>query len=367
MTADLFGERFIGMRTPAWHKLGIILPDDQQVTASEAFEQANLNFKYHTLPIGVTLPDGTQVAIGTDKAVYREPTPDSPQWKSLGVVSKDYEVLQNESLARGLDAISSKTGWKFETAGALGSGETIFVCLKTGTHSISGDEVDSYFLVSDGKAGNRALQISVTPVRVVCQNTLIMSDTDSELMITVPHTNGVEQEYTFWLEMISQLQRSQETVFENLRRLADKKITDDIAKRIFLDAFPEPIANQKVRLSRNIETMTIEDSVRQDAKGALSSAIQAYEYNMAQSIKWRDGAFTLYERFNDGAEQGGQMSPAALESLRGTAYAAVQAVAEICDWGGMNRDSVASSTLFGGRANQKARSWYSAMKVLAEG
>lgn len=360
MADNLFGERFIGMRTPAWHKLGITLPSDQQVTATEAFEMARLNFRYHTLPIGVTLPDGIQVPIGTDKAVYREPTLDSPEWKSLGVVSKDYEVLQNESLARGLDAITTKTGWKFETAGALGDGETIFVCLKTGTHSIMGDEVDSYFLVSDGKAGNRSLQISVTPVRVVCQNTLIMSDSSAELSMKVPHSNGVEQEYEFWLNMISSLQRSQEVVFEDLRRMADRKITDDIARRIFLDAFPEPVANQKVRLALNLDNMSIEDSVRTDAKGALATAVEAYEWNMAQSIKWREGAFTLYERFNEGNEQGGQMTPAALESLRGTAYAAVQSVTEICDWGGMNRDSVASSTLFGARAAQKSRAWKSA-------
>lgn len=363
MADNLFGERFIGMRVPAWHMLGITRPADEQVTAMEAFELARLNFKYHILPIGATLPDGTFTSIGTDQVVYREPTEDSPEWKSLGVVSKDYSVLQNEDLARGIDAISDKTGWLFETAGALGSGETIFVCLKTGTHSIKGDEVDSYFLVSDGKAGNRSLKISVTPVRVVCQNTLLMSDTSSGLSITVPHSTGVEQEYEFWLNMISSLQRSQEVVFEDLRRMADTKITDDIARRIFLDAFPEPIANEKVRLSRSVGTMSIEESVREEATGALSNAVMAYDYNMAQSVKWREGAFTLYERFNAGDEQGGQMSPAALESLRGTAYAAVQAVTEICDWGGMNRDTVASSTLFGGRATQKIRAWDSASRV----
>jgi phage/plasmid-like protein (TIGR03299 family) len=364
VVADLFGERFIGMRTPAWHALGITLPADQQVTAVEAFQMAKLNFKYAVLPIGVTLPDGTFTSIGTDKAIYREPTFDSPEWKSLGIVSKDFSVLQNDDLARGIDAIAEKTGWKFETAGALGSGETIFVCLKTGTHSISGDEVDSYFLVSDGKAGNRSLKISVTPVRVVCQNTLIMSDTSSNLSITVPHSNGVELEYRFWLNMISQLEHSQEVVFADLRRLADRRITDDIAKRIFLDAFPEPVQNQRVKLAKSIGTMSIEDSVREEATGALSNAVMAYDYNLAQSIKWREGAYTLYQRFNEGDEQGGQMSPAALKALQGTAYAALQAVTELCDFGGMNRESASSSSLFGARAAQKTRAWESCLKIL---
>jgi len=361
---DLFGERFVGMRTPAWHKLGITIPADQQPSAVEAFELGRLNFRYHVLPIGVTLPDGTVVPTDKKKAVYREPTPDSPEWKHLGVVDESFAVLQNSDLAAGVDAIAQRTGWTFETAGALGSGETIFTCLKTGKHSIKGDEVDSYFLVSDGKAGNRALQISVTPVRVVCQNTLIMSDSNSNLMITVPHSAGVEDQYNFWLNMISSLQRSQEVVFEDLRRLADKKITDEIARAIIADAFPEPVMNQKVKLARSIPDLTIEADVAEEATGKLAKDVEAYEYNLAQARRWREGTFELYERFNSGNEQGGSMSPAALQALQGTAYAAVQAVTEACDWGGMNRDSVASATLFGARAGQKARAWNSALKVL---
>lgn len=367
MAHDLFGERFVGARTPAWHKLGLVIPSDRQVTAVEAFSLGGLDFKYHILPIGVTLPSGEHVDIGTDKAVYREPTNDSPEWKQLGVVSESYTVLQNHDLAEGIDAIASQTGWTFETAGALGSGETIFVCLKTGTHSIKGDEVDSYFLVSDGKAGNRSLKIAVTPVRVVCQNTLLMSDTSSDLSITVPHGQGVEDDYKFWLNMISQLQHSQEVVFANLRAMADQRITDDIARRLIASAFPPPTMNQRVRLAREVDTMQIEESVRTDASTKLARDVEAYEYNLRQSERWQEGAFELYQRFNDGAEQGGTMNPAALKAIAGTTYAAVQAVTEICDWGGLNRDSVASATLFGARAAQKVRAWNTALQILGEG
>lgn len=362
MVHNLFGERFIAMRTPAWTKLGIIKPDNEQITATEAFATAGLNYRYFTLPIGVTLPNGDFIPSTNEMSVYREPTTDDPVWRSLGIVSKGYSYLQNEDLAKGLDAIADKTGWKFETAGALGLGETVFVCLKTGKHSVHGDEVDSYFLVSDGKCANRALRISVTPVRVVCQNTLLMSDSNSSLAITVPHAAGVDQEYRFWLDMISSLERAQEEAFSELRAMGDVKISDEVARAIFLDAFPEPVANQRVKLSKTIPGMSIDDQKKLEAKAALSSAVMAFEYNMAQSVKWREGAFDLYTRFNNGAEQGGQMSAAATAKLSGTAYAALQAVTEICDWGGTNRDSVASATLFGARAAQKSRAWASALR-----
>lgn len=363
MPASLFGERFIGMRKPAWHRLGIIIPDGVEMTASDAFGKVGLNYRYHTLPIGVTLPDGTTIPTSDDVAIYREPTADDPIWRSLGVVSKGYAYLQNDELSSGIDAIASKTGWKFETAGALGVGETVFVCLRTGKHSIKGDEVDSYFLVSDGKAANRALRIAVTPVRVVCQNTLIASDSSSSLAITVPHASGVENEYRFWLDMISTLERSQETAFAELRRMAEIRISDEVAQRIFLDAFPEPVANQRVKLSQSIPSMSIADATKEVAKAGLSSAVMAFEYNLRQSQKWVASATELYERFNAGNEQGGHMSRSALESLQGTAYAALQAVTELCDFGGTNRDSVASATLFGARAAQKSRAWSSALRA----
>lgn len=361
---NLFGERYIGMRIPAWHHLGITKSDDEQIDAVEAFRLAGLNYRFHKLPIGVTLPNGTFYQTSDDFAVYREPTPDDDQWRSLGIVAKSYEFLQNEDLAAGIDAISKKTGWQFETAGALGKGETIFVCLKTGKHSIKGDEMDSYFLVSDGKAANRALKIAVTPVRVVCQNTLIMADSSEDLSITVPHTAGVESQYQFWLDMIASLEQSQESAFEDLRRMAEARISDEIAKGIFMDAFPEPTKNHRVRMSEKLpEKRGITPELLERANAELSKDTQAYEYNLRQSQKWNEASFDLYRRFNDGAEQGGSMSPAALKNLAGTAYAALQAVTELCDWGGTNRDSVASATLFGARAAQKTRAWSSALQA----
>lgn len=362
MAHNLFGERFIGMRTPAWHQLGIV--PTEQITATEAFELAKLNYKYHILPIGSTLPDGTFLPTTDQVSVFREPTADDPEWRSLGIVSSTYSHLQNSELAAGIDAISKKTGWQFETAGALGVGGTVFVCLKAGKQSIHGDEVDSYFLVTDGKAANRALKISVTPVRVVCQNTLIASDSSSSLAITIPHTSQVGNEYAVWLNLISSLEKSQQDTFAELRLMGSVRISDEIARQIFEAAFPPPVQNQRVRLSQQLPTMTgVDKSILEDANGALANAVQAYEYNMAQSVKWQAGAVELYGRFNAGNEQGGQMSKSALSKLAGTPYAALQAVTELCDYGGTNRDAVASATLFGQRAAQKAKAWDSALRI----
>ena len=253
MPDNIFGERFVGMRKPAWHHLGIV--PQEQITAVEGFHLGKLDYRYHTLPIGATLPDGTFLQTSAQSMVFREPTSDDPEWRNLGVVSSGYQYLQNMEIAEGIDAIAKKTGWTFETCGALGEGGTIFVCLKANKQSIHGDEVDSYFLVSDGKCANRALRIGVTPIRVVCQNTLIASDSSSTLAITIPHSSGVSDEYKVWLDLISSLEKAQQDTFRELRAMGEVKITDDEAMKIFYDAFPDPIANQRVRLSRDVDSM----------------------------------------------------------------------------------------------------------------
>ena len=44
MPATLFGERFIGRREPAWHRLGEVFPADEKMTASEAMQRADILF-----------------------------------------------------------------------------------------------------------------------------------------------------------------------------------------------------------------------------------------------------------------------------------------------------------------------------------
>lgn len=360
MSGNLFGDRYIGMRVPAWHHLGITSRD--QMNCVEAFAKAGLNYKYHVVPIGATLPNGVLFPVGDQSMVAREPTPDDPNWRNLGIVSAGYTFLQNEDIAAGMDTITKKTGWNFETAGALGRGETIFVCLNASTQSVHGDEVKSYFLVSDGKSANRALKIQTTPVRVVCQNTLIAAGTRATKGIVIPHTQDVAEQFKIWTDLISDLEMLEQGVFEDLRQMGSVKIDDEIARRIFKAAFPEPVANDKVirwQTVRDIKNVTTE--IIQKTDTATAKAVEAFEYNMEQSRKWQAGAFELYEKFNNGAEQGGRMTPAALETLRQTPYAALQAVTELCDWGGTNRDSVASATLFGARANQKAKAFETAL------
>ena len=363
MSHSIFGTRFVGMREPAWHELGTVL--DEQVTAREALTVAGIDYDYLSVPVGYTLPDGTFVEDPTRVAVLRAPTHDDPTYRSLGFASDKYAYLQNAELADGLDALAAKTGWAFETAGALDSGGRVFMTLKAGTRSVLGDEYQQYFVVSDGKVAGRALQISLAPVRVVCQNTLMMADAQATEMIRLPHNRDVASDYAFWTNLTAGLEKAREASFLRLEQMAASRITDDQARSIIAAAYPLPNKNARARQHEAVSLADdLDPETREAALSALSSGVDSYEARLARQTAHRDAAFDLYVRFNDGAEQAssaGTMPTAVRSRVAGTAYAALQAVTELADWSGTGSQVVAAhSALFGSRSRVKVRAWRAA-------
>jgi phage/plasmid-like protein (TIGR03299 family) len=372
MAHNIFGKRFLSARNqPAWHRIITPLPEDRDVSVEEALRIGKIDYRYEAVPVGYTLPTGEFRSSGDKFVVLREPAEGDPQWAELGVVSDGYRFIQNVDLARGLDALAKATGWRFETVGALGKGETVFMTLRTGQRSIFGDRLDTYVAVSDGKAGNRALTISIGFVRFVCQNTLLLGESQALSKISIPHDKAVEGEYQFWLDMIGQLQAAQDDYFAQLERLASYKINERQAKAMIASAFTVPVvARAKEKQAESIRQMTaITESARAGLLAKLAPALERQQWCREWTDARRAAAFTCYQRLNAGEEEGAKggrvVSPDTLASISETPYAALQAITEVVDWGGATPAAVAAaSSLFGDGAAVKERAYRAAIKLV---
>lgn len=345
MTHEIFGNRFLGVRQPAWHNLGTVI--NEPIPVLDALRKADINFTYVKQPLSFTAPDGTNQVLGNKMVILRSPTHDDPQWAPLGVAGPEFAVLPNDELAAGLDDITSVTGWTLETVGALKGGETIFMSLATGHKAVKGDPYNSYVLVSDSKTAGRSLQITMVPVRVVCANTLNAALKAATFDVKIKHTKNAADEYEFWTGLIPQMQKREEEVFEHLDTMASRTIDDDEAKNIINAAYPLPIMSTKLTTLKDLATGA-------DRAERLQAS---YDYWRDYAVRHREAAFTLYERFNDSDEA----QPTSNAHVAQTAYAALQAVTELADWGGGGSNvSTAMSSLFGDRAKVKARAWKAA-------
>lgn len=344
MAHDIFGARFVGTREPAWHGLGTVLTDT--TTAQEALKIAGIDFTYATSALLAETPDG-MVPVDNRQAILRSPTDDDPTWRTVGISSHSFDFLQNDQLAHGLDAMAEATGWTFDTAGALRQGAAIFMTLETPNREVKGDPYKNYLLVTDEKTAGKALQIVVAPVRVVCQNTLVAALGSASMTVNIRHDASIASEYAFWTGIVPELQKRQGLVFDQLEAMADKKVTKKQVDTIINAAYPLPEKSKKLTMLESLD-MTNEK---------LSDS---FEYWTNYAVSHREAAYTLLERFNDSAEVGGDTNNG---QFAGTAYAVLQAVTELADWGGSSTKTTASG-LFGARAKIKGAAWKAAAALV---
>ncbi|MFL5740349.1 MAG: DUF932 domain-containing protein [Flavisolibacter sp.] len=108
----------------------------------------------------------------------------------LGVVGKDYEVVQNIEAFSFFDSIVGGDGIQYETAGALGNGERIFITAKLPGYIKVGtdDLIEQYLFLTTSHDGFGSVTAAFTPVRIVCQNTLNAALRNHSNSIKVRHT-----------------------------------------------------------------------------------------------------------------------------------------------------------------------------------
>ena len=90
----------------------------------------------------------------------------------LGIVSDEYEVVDNIDAFGFLDALIGSELY-FETAGSLWGGRRVWVLARLPEYiELGGDRSATYVYVANSHDGSMAVTAAVTPIRIVCANTL---------------------------------------------------------------------------------------------------------------------------------------------------------------------------------------------------
>lgn len=348
MSATLFGDRFLGRREPAWHRLGEVFPADEKLTATDAMTRVDMMFNVDKYQQYIQLPDGTYLPTKSF-SVVREPTADDNEYRVLATVGKEWTALQATDLGNMLDPISVK--YPVETAGAIGHGEKIFISLDAGDAKIAGEDHNLYWLVSDARDGTGSLSIAFTPVRVVCQNTLVAGLNSAKVAINIKHQKSIHHDTEFYLSIFSEMASIQQDTVTAMDSLASVTIDESQVKSIIHTAYPNASRPARLNLSDGIKADDVPAStwlkILNDRKGKL----EQYESRQARVQNIRDHANTLYETFNE-----------AHSNLARTPWAVYNAVVENEDY---RRGHDQSDTmLFGSRAESKAKAFSKALSLV---
>ena len=177
---------FFSVKQKAWHGLGQIV--EEHPTSKEALQFAGLDFKVAKMPNIHRLLDGTETISKSSFFTYR-----TDNGAILGdKVGTDYNIVQNIDAFSFFDAIVGGDGMQYETAGALGSGEKIFITAKLPGYIKVGhdDYIEKYLFLTTSHDGSGSITAAFTPVRIVCQNTLSAALRNSSNTIKIRHTAG---------------------------------------------------------------------------------------------------------------------------------------------------------------------------------
>ncbi|SEW24599.1 phage/plasmid-like protein TIGR03299 [Chryseobacterium wanjuense] len=192
---------FFSVKEKAWHNLGQVV--DQYPTSEEAIRHAGLDYEVLKTPLYTKGSGIIETAGGIEIVSNELHVPDyfanirTDNNTVLGVVGKDYQIVQNREAFSFFDAIvGSGEGILYETAGALGQGERIFITAKLPDYIRvgNGDDVtEKYIFLTTSHDGSGSITAAFTPIRIVCQNTLNASLRNMTNVVRIKHTAGAKQ------------------------------------------------------------------------------------------------------------------------------------------------------------------------------
>lgn len=316
-----------GRRERAWHGLGQVF--DRPMTVTEALQASHADYEVTLQPIAVLTPTISEHLADDEYALtcLRDEVIDAvirgkkctmrmDDMRPLGIVSDTYGVVQNRDAFKFIDMLlTGKDGANapiIESAGVLGHGERVFITAKfpdtIRLDNKGNDMVEMYVVFTTSHDGTGSVTCLVTPVRVVCNNTLNYAMHKNSGRIHLRHTSGImgridltneeNASYAYkTLGMFDVYKKSLERSFQFLNqvRLSVKEAEDIVAKTFLpeetyklykAEGIGHPDISRRAQNRFEAVMTTLENGVGQDLLEAgtgtwLVQGISCYGQNVA--------------------------------------------------------------------------------------
>lgn len=232
-------------RTKPWHGLGVQVQEAPE--SKDALRLAGLDWKVYQREVytdsGIRIEGYRANVRNTDNRV-------------LGVVTERYKIVQNEEAFAFTDALLGK-GVRYETAGSLQDGRKVWLLARLPKeYIISGEQISPYLVFSNSHDGSAAVRVAVTPIRVVCNNTLNLALSTAKRSWAMVHTGNIKgkiHEAQETLLMAETYMNKLGKEFETLKRqkLSDRQIKEYIELLLPLEKTTSLVTAKNVKKLRD--------------------------------------------------------------------------------------------------------------------
>lgn len=213
MAAEI--ETLFYVREKPWHGLGVRV--ENAPSSQEALVAAGLDWNVEQRKVytedGHVIPGYYANVRGTDN-------------RTLGVVTKRYRIVQNHEAFAFTDGLLGK-GVRYETAGSLKGGRKTWILARLPKqYRVAEDKVMPYLVFSNSHDGSGAIKVAMTPVRVVCNNTLNLALQNADRIWSANHTGDIESKLEDARMTLFMAENYMNELAKESNRLNCKKVSD---------------------------------------------------------------------------------------------------------------------------------------------
>lgn len=214
-----------------WHGLGVRVIAD--LTPEQMLDKAGLNWAVDKVPAYVDY-NGQKLATGRQALVR------SSDARVLTVISDDWKPVQNSEAFEFFNDFVLAGDMEMHTAGSLRDGNMVWALAKIkDSFSLFGgkDVVESYLLFSNPHEYGKSIDVRLTPIRVVCNNTLTLSlSQKSDMMVRINHRKEFDGEL---VKQTMGIAKDKLTQYKDMSEfLASKNFSKDKVTEYFATVFP---------------------------------------------------------------------------------------------------------------------------------
>ena len=251
---------FSGNNVAPWHGIGEIIKGT--LSSEEAIKVAKLDWDVVPKPIYDEL--------GRELHGYKVNIRESDN-KILGVVTDKYKIVQNREAFAFTDALLGE-GVQYESAGSLASGKRVWMLARMEGTTLCEEDIDPYLVFTNSHDGKGAVRVAITPIRVVCQNTLNLALNKASRHWSCSHMGDIDgklEDARYTLASAERYMKALEEEFGELKlkTLSDNKVeqmTDKLLELEFNDIYNKAIkkgSSAVIQLKEELKRQKYEDKL----------------------------------------------------------------------------------------------------------
>jgi phage/plasmid-like protein (TIGR03299 family) len=236
----------------------------------------------------VPLPDNYTSTKSNFLVVRDHPENNNPD--VLAVVGERYQTLQNEDLFSFGNYLLDGARW--ETAGSLKNGRVVFGSLALERETVLdpngvADKINTYLLVNTSHDGSVAVQASITPVRVVCANTLNIALKGTKQSFRMRHTSTLDGRIAQAREALGLAKTYMDEFDKMAKELIEKEITKTTFAKIVEKAYPMPDKDTKGAMTKWENKIDLLDEIFASRTNSMINNTAWGAYNtLTERLDW---------------------------------------------------------------------------------